>query len=421
MSQIPPKTLLDQENPLAMFMYALKAPESKRQYPKRLKIFLDFLTTKNELSCSDLENQCLEFMTKSQTNPKWANNKLMDFVLYQKERVYKNQIVYATIRNYLKTVKLFLEMNSDVPIVNWKRITKGLPSGKSIANDRAPTIEEIKKLIEYPDRRIKPIIYCMVSGGYRIGAWNYLKWKHLTPLKGQDGEIVAAKVVIYAGEPEEYYCFITGEAYNSLKTWMDYRANAGEEITGESWLMRDLWQTTDFSYGAQWGLVKYPKQLKTTGVKSLIERAMKSQRLAIQLPKGVKRREWKSGHGYRKFFKTRAEQVMKPANVELLSGRDIGVSGSYYKPTEKELFEDYLKAIDSLTINEESKKLEKQFIELKEKSKDNEYLIKARLQEKDNQIQSMKETYDEELKILKEAIFDMQELLRNPSKIAELS
>ena len=50
MSQIPPKTLLDQENPLAMFMYALKAPESKRQYPKRLKVFLDFLTSKNELS-----------------------------------------------------------------------------------------------------------------------------------------------------------------------------------------------------------------------------------------------------------------------------------------------------------------------------------------------------------------------------------
>ena len=78
MSQIPPKTLFDQENPLAMFMYALKAPESKRQYPKRLKVFLDFLTSKNELSCSDLENQCIEFMRKSQTNPKWANSNLMD-------------------------------------------------------------------------------------------------------------------------------------------------------------------------------------------------------------------------------------------------------------------------------------------------------------------------------------------------------
>jgi hypothetical protein len=149
MSQKPHNTLLDQESPLAMFMYALKAPESKRQYPKRLKVFFDFLTCKNELSHSDLENQCKEFMIKSQIDPKWANGQLIEFVLYQKERVYKGEIVYATIRNYLKTVKLFLEMNSDVPIVNWKRITKGLPSGKTAANDRAPTIEEIKKLVEY--------------------------------------------------------------------------------------------------------------------------------------------------------------------------------------------------------------------------------------------------------------------------------
>ena len=60
-------TLLDPENPLAMFLYALKAPESKRQYPKRLKVFFDFLTSKNELLHSELENQCKEFMTKSQT------------------------------------------------------------------------------------------------------------------------------------------------------------------------------------------------------------------------------------------------------------------------------------------------------------------------------------------------------------------
>ena len=159
-------------------------------------------------SHSDLGNQCREFMTKSQTNSKWANSKLMDFVLYQKERVYKNEIVYATIRNYLKTVKVFLELNSDVPIVNWKRITKGLPSGKSAANDRAPTIEEIKKLVEYPDRRIKPIIYCMVSGGFRIGAWNYLKWKHVTLLTGEDREIIAVKMVIYSGEPEGILLFL---------------------------------------------------------------------------------------------------------------------------------------------------------------------------------------------------------------------
>ena len=47
-------------------------------------------------------------------------------------------------------------------------------------------------------------------------------------------------MVIYSGEPEEYYCFITAEAYNSLKAWIDYRSKAGEKITGESWLMRDI-------------------------------------------------------------------------------------------------------------------------------------------------------------------------------------
>ena len=140
----------------------------------------------------------------------------------------------------------------------------------------------------------------------------------------------------------------------------------------------------------------------------------------MPLPKGIKRREWKSGNGYRKFFKTRAEQVMKPANVELLSGRDIGVSGSYYKPTEKDLFEDYIKAIDLLTINGDSKKLEKQFIELREKSNNDDYIIKGKLQEKDEKIKLMKETYDEELRILKEAIFDMQVLMKHPEKLLKL-
>ena len=42
---------------------------------------------------------------------------------------------------------------------------------------------------------------------------------------------------------------------------------------------------------------------------------------------------------------------MKSINVEITMGHNIGVSGSYYKPSEKEVLEDYLKAIDLLTIN----------------------------------------------------------------------
>ena len=86
-------------------------------------------------------------------------------------------------------------------------------------------------------------------------------------------------------------------------------------------------------------------------------------------------------------YKTRAEQVMKPVNVEVTMGHNIGISASYYKPSEKELLADYLKAIPLLSINSTEKELVKQVEELHERSKDNEFIISRRLEEKDNQIE----------------------------------
>jgi len=59
-------------------------------------------------------------------------------------------------------------------------------------------------------------------------------------------------------------------------------------------------------------------------------------------------------HGFRKYFKTRAEQSgIKPINVEILMGHSVGISDCYYRPTETEIIQDYLKAADALTISEE--------------------------------------------------------------------
>jgi hypothetical protein len=46
---------------------------------------------------------------------------------------------------------------------------------------------------------------------------------------------------------------------------------------------------------------------------------------------------------------------MKPINVETLMGHSTGISDSYYRPTESELLEDYLKVVDHLTIKGESR------------------------------------------------------------------
>jgi hypothetical protein len=95
----------------------------------------------------------------------------------------------------------------------------------------------------------------MASSGIRLGAWSYLKWGHVCPVQ-KDGNIVAAKIRVYAEEEDEYFAFISLEAWNELSEWIKYRQDSGEMITSESWLMRNLWDVTTPN-GT--GLVKTPK------------------------------------------------------------------------------------------------------------------------------------------------------------------
>jgi hypothetical protein len=279
-------------------------------------------------------------------------------------------------------------------------MSKALPKARSWSNDRAPTIEEIRKLVGFTDRRIKPIVYTRCSSGIRVGAWDFLQWKHVSPITNEKGEIIAAKLLVYAGEPDEYYTFITPEAYNALNDYMDFRASCGEKITGESWVMRNRWKTVDVvkgrrvekrdgGGGGRFGLATRPKKLPANAIKKILVRALSTQGIREVLPEGARRHEWKGAHGYRKFFETRAAQVMSSINVEFLMGHSLGLTQSYYKPTEPDLLAAYLKAVDLLTINDNDKTtLKKQVAELTEKSKEENYIIKGKLAEKEKEIEA---------------------------------
>jgi integrase len=370
------------QDPLMIFKYALKSSESQRQYPGRLKVFLDYLGLGGTI-----DEQTKDFAEKARNNPQWLQDSLMKFIVHQKERVSRKEISEGTIGNYYKAVKLFCEMNFDQPIVNWKKVARGMPRARKFALDRIPTMEEIRKLCEYPDRRIKAIIYTMASSGIRVGAFNYLQWKHITPVSNSNGDIIAAQMLIYPGDPaEEYHTFCTPEAYNELKNWMQYREDCGENISGESWVMRDIWQTHGMDYGAKFGLAEKPKKLDAIAVKRIIERALWEQGIRKPLPEGTKHHEWKPAHGFRKFFKTKTEQVMLPLHVEMLLGHDTGLSMSYYRPSAKTLLEDYLKAVDYLTINEENR-LRKKVTEFTQKQ---------------SEIETMKEKYEKDMKKMRE-------------------
>lgn len=100
----------------------------------------------------------------------------------------------------------------------------------------------------------------------RLEAWHYLRWSHIEPIE-RDGKIVAAKMTVYADDPEEYFTFITPEAYLALEGWMKFRKDSGEDIRPSSWVMRDLWDTKK---GCIQHFVTIPKKLKATGVKRLV-------------------------------------------------------------------------------------------------------------------------------------------------------
>jgi hypothetical protein len=73
--------------------------------------------------------------------------------------------------------------------------------------------------------------------------------------------------------------------------------------------MRDISQTTFIDYAAKLGLATCPKMLKHSGIKRLLERALWEQGISSPIQNGAKRHEWKAAHGFRKFYKSRAEQV----------------------------------------------------------------------------------------------------------------
>jgi hypothetical protein len=63
------------EDPMLAFTYALRAAETRRQWPKRLKIFFDFLNLEDAVS---VEQQAKQFVIKARQNSQWAQESLID-------------------------------------------------------------------------------------------------------------------------------------------------------------------------------------------------------------------------------------------------------------------------------------------------------------------------------------------------------
>ncbi|HEX2306218.1 MAG TPA: hypothetical protein VHH33_08000 [Nitrososphaeraceae archaeon] len=93
----------EHENPMEVFLYALRAPETKRQYPKRLKVLFDFLALSGTI-----EEQAHEFLTRGRDKPEWTYKSFVRFIIFQKERVSKENLCSLLNKNHFNEVSINL-------------------------------------------------------------------------------------------------------------------------------------------------------------------------------------------------------------------------------------------------------------------------------------------------------------------------
>lgn len=233
---------------------------------------------------------------------------------------------YSTIHNYVSAVLAFYKIN-DVAL-NITKINRFIPVQKKVRKDMAYRDEEISQVLEIADERMRVVILLMASSGIRLGALPLLRLRNLE----------GSKLTVYENDREEYFTFITPECRKAVDTYLDYRKRYGEVLTPQSYLIREQFDIKDQFQ------IKRPRQFTIHMIKwKLVD---------LQKRLGIRTREVATTHGFRKFFTTQLINLkINPEIREMLLGHKIGLASCYYRPTEEEMYSEYEKAIDSLTID----------------------------------------------------------------------
>jgi hypothetical protein len=74
----------------------------------------------------------------------------------------------------------------------------------------------------------------------------------------------------------------------------------------------------------------------------------------------------------------------------MLLGHKIGLASAYYRPTDEEMYQEYLKAVDLLTTKEENR-LKRKVHDLSNRAKENEFIIMGKLDEMRKELEPLLE------------------------------
>lgn len=279
-------------------------------------------------------------------------NQIIDFLLSLKNR----GLSYASVKNHFCAIAHYYIMNDIV--LNKKKISKFIVTDEKKKNkNQGYTSEQIHKLLDVCDERTKAIILIYCSSGIRLAALPALKIGDLKIIFNLESKLY--QITVYQGYKEEYITFCTPECAKVIFSYFQYRERCGEIIKPEAPVIREQFDVSD-SFR-----VKHPKHVSLQTISKILRLKIIQSGLRNVEHVGDKtgsknRKDIPLIHGFRKFFNT----ALMNADVnlsfkELLMGHSIKLDDVYYdKNSEKsrnKLLDEYSKAIDYLTINEENR------------------------------------------------------------------
>ncbi|MGI0063063.1 MAG: tyrosine-type recombinase/integrase, partial [Nitrosotalea sp.] len=309
---------------LVRFYAGIKSEATRITYTKYLSYFLKFVKIKDFDGLLQLKDKAIQEM-------------LEDYVLHLKTK----KLSAKSIGGRISALELFFAMSDRV--INTKKIKKWLPAEEKPTGSEAWTREDIRKMLESTtSKRNRAIIHLLASTGCRIGAVPSLKLGNLSKMEGGCGA-----VLFYENTLEEYYGYLTPEAYTSLNEYLTEREKAKEVLTSESPLFRKSWKV-------------WHEKAKPMNLRSL----RNGLDIVIRKVRGVgdgKRGKIQMFHGIRKYFATivKTDNKISYDVSERLLGHKVGTSESYFRPTKENLFIEFRKIMPDLLISEEMRLKEK--------------------------------------------------------------
>jgi hypothetical protein len=323
------------------FINAVKAPATKAAYELSLKRYLNHI---KKTSTDDL-------LVNAQ-NPRLIESQIIDYIMSLK----KSGVLYRTIQFLIAPIFTFYQLN-DV-LLNRKKVSRYLGEYKRAVKDRAYTSEQLLTALQTADARMRMILLILSSTGARIGSLPDLVLGNLTKLPAYG----LYKIDFYEGTNHEYYSFTTREAAAGIDSYLSYRQRCGEKITfnekTQTWEPYDaplIRLTFDFNDMLK---VRSPRPISLLGLRELLTKHLiRCGIRQVEHPTAPTstRRVRKSvslTNGFRKHvISTFIEAQLNHEIRELLVDHATQLDQNYFRPTEDQVLQEYLKAESLLTID----------------------------------------------------------------------